>query len=610
MIARGGAAGGKGTRPLDAADFSLALLFGATTFIGAAWLGWLFGHGLNGPLAMAAALGATMAMLRAGGLSWRAAAGSTLSMLSLAALAALAAATLHELSDDGQQYHHQAVMEMSRGWNPLREWSVPADNLEAVWINGYAKSHWVYAALLHRLGAGIEAGKSFSWLIAVAAGLLVHALLTKRLGWGGRGAALVAVIATLNPVVAYQWPTLLNDQILACLMLLAFASLAWAFGAPPSIAERRRDAVLIATVFALMASVKASGVAFGGLIVLACLPLVAWGGGSAAARRLGGAAIAGLAVGVLVLGFNPYVTNTIRHGHPFHPLAGPGKIDIIRHNIPPGVQELSRPAKLVRSLAARSSSVLDPSYQGPPLLAPKIPGDVSLAELKPFLHKNFVHIGGFGPWFSLALLLSLLGAAWALTTRRRSAWRRGMLVLPPLLLLGIALAFPEPWWARYVPHLWLVPVVVAVALVSLGRDEHDARLRRVGWGVLAVSAINALGVALVFVVGTVPRQLDLRTQLESLRALSQEQPLKVDFSRAPAMALTFDEAGIRWRDIGEAGDCGAGAAWVDIEYTLVRACLDPAQRSRHRVNSPWVEARKAQLQSLLGRSGSGPVSGR
>jgi len=235
--------------------------------------------------------------------------------------------------------------------------------------------------------------------------------------------------------------------------------------------------------------------------------------------------------------------------------------------------------------------VIDAAYRGPPLLAPKLPGSDTPAELKPFLTKSVVHLGGFGPWFSLALLVALASALWAALRGRRTAGRRVLLLAPPALLLLSALVLPEPWWARYVPQLWLVPVVVAVALLTGGASDADVGERRLGWAVVGVTALNALLVALLFIAGNLPRQLDMQEQLQSLRLLSAEQALLMEFTLAPATALTLDEAGIRWH--AAAQPCEAPGGWVSVEYTYARVCLDEAQRARYRSQSPLVEKFKS-----------------
>lgn len=578
---------------LGPASLALALLAGVTVFVLSAWAGWLAGWALHGWASATLAVLGVVAVLRAVGHSLAAA----LRAAGLVALAAAALAgvghALYDLSTDGQLYHQQAVMLMAQGWNPLRHPASPLDNWSTIWVDGYAKTHWVYAALWVDLGAGLQAGKSFTWVLALAAGLLAHALLTERLAWSPRAAACMAALMVFNPVFATEWPTFLNDHTLACTLLLALLSLAWAAWAPPAALARRQAAALLVLAFALLAAVKASGVAYAGVFLVLGAPLLAWGCGLGRGLRVAAWAVAGIAAGVLVLGFNPYVTNTLRHGHPFYPLAGEGKVDIISNNVPAGVAEQPRLVKLFGSLAARSSSVIGGPVN-PDTLAPKLPGSISLAEVKLFLTKNDVRIAGFGPWFSLALTVAVAGVAWAWARRRRPAWQQGLLVAPMVLLMLSALAFPEPWWARYIPQVWLVPLVAAVALITGGRAEGDRAQRVLGWGIAAIAGLNVALVALLFIAGNAPRQLDMRAQLQSLQALSQAQVLEVDVALAPAQGVMFDELGIRWRPTDAAAGCVApGAAWVRIEYTYGRVCLDEAQRRLYRTQSPWVERLKS-----------------
>jgi len=577
------------------ASLALALLAGLMLFVVSAWAEWALGAPMNGAPALALACGGVTWLLRATGHGLWTALRATGFLLLMAALAGVLGETVHDLSSDGQLYHQQAVLLMSQGWNPLHQPESTIDNWSKLWVDGYAKTHWVYAALLTTLGFGIEAGKSFTWLLGLAGGLLAYALLTERLAWSRRSAAAVSALAVLNPVFATEWPTYMNDHTLACMLMLLLLSLFWAARAPALPAARRQAAALVMCSVALLASVKASGVAYALVLLVLAAPLLVWACGMRAAVRLGAVAVAGLAFGVLVLGFNPYVTNTLGNGHPFHPLAGQAKVDIISNNVPAGVAEQTRLVKFFGSLAARSSSTLGGPVQ-PETLAPKLPGSVSVGELKVFLTKNDVRIAGFGPWFSLALVVAAVGAVWAGLRRQSTAGRRVLLLAPMALLMLSALAFPEPWWARYVPQVWLAPLAVAVALITSGRADGDRPQRVVGWSIVAIAAANAALVALLFVAGNLPRQLDYRTQLDSLKTLSNAAVLRVDVAHGPAQGRLFDDLGIRWQSAGMPAACPAGSAWVQIEYSHGRLCLDETQATVYVTQSPWVESVKRRLQ--------------
>jgi hypothetical protein len=571
---------------------ALALLTGVAAVVAFAWATWALRLGLHGGLGMGVALAVTVVVLRVCGADPRQRWVATLAAALLGSALAASGAQVHDLSFDGQQYHQQAAWLMAQGWNPLWDGAAPVADSNALWINGYAKTVWVYTAMLLDGGASIEAGKSFSLIVTLVAGLLAWVLARERLGFGVAFSGVLAGVAAFSPVFACQWTTLLNDHAVGSLLLAVLAAMALVTTAPEG-PGARRDLVLLGLACALIASVKASGLVFAGMGWIFALPLVAWLGGRAAVSRVCLSAVGGLAAGVVVFGFNPYVTNTLRHGHPFYPLAGEGKVDIITHNTPPGVGDRSRWVKLFGSIAAPSSSDFGKDAQQT-VLSPKLPGLISGSELTPFLSKSMVHIGGMGPWFSLAMVQAALVVAWAVMRRRRPLRNNAVVVLPGVLLLASALMFPEPWWARYVPQIWLTPLAAAAALMWLARGEQDRQMRWASWSVVVVAAVNTGLVGLLYAAGNLPRELDMRTQLGSLASLSGDRPLLVDLSASPATALRLDAAGVHWRAAPPAG-CQAPAQWRLIEYTVAKVCLTPQQQARHVVSSPWVQQIKAKL---------------
>jgi hypothetical protein len=74
-----------------------------------------------------------------------------------------------------------------------------------------------------------------------------------------------------------------------------------------------------------------------------------------------------------------------------------------------------------------------------------------------------VRIGGFGPLFGGIVLLML---AALIIGGRGPTWEGGVLIF---LLFICTVINPEMWWARYVPGLWLVPVLIALCNKPNGR---------------------------------------------------------------------------------------------------------------------------------------------
>jgi len=501
---------------------------------------------------------------------------------------------VHDVSFDGLQYHQQGALALASGWNPYRD--PPYVGPHALWINGYAKGAWTWAALFPAVGLSVEFGKSINLILAAAGALCMFDLLHHRLGLTRGRAVLVAVTAAASPIVAMQWATFTNDCIIASLLLIFAARAVSLVQDAPRM--RAWDLTALVSVLGFLPLVKGSGAAYGCLLWLVLLVALAWLRGKAAAWRWAWVGGLALAVGVLLLGFNPYVTNTLRHGHPLYPLAGPNKVDIITSNAPRGIMDEGRAVKLLGSVFSRSHSEFDPANTAavPPALQLKIPGTVAASELRTFATKTDVRIGGLGPWFGLAFSLALVSLMFLVPLLRTRPYGRRVAaaLYVPAAVLALSLAFPEPWWARYVPQLWLFPLSLAVVLWLLLPASRSAT--RLAWAIVLVAAVDAIVVASAAAAGSSLRELDHRTQLNSLEDIGRRVgPVVVDLGLTPALAHRLDTEGIRWRRA--AADEGCAKEWLSIEYTGSRVCLTDAGRALFQVEAPLV----SRLKRVFGR---------
>jgi len=391
-----------------------------------------------------------------------------------------------DVSWDGQVYHQQAVLALAEGWNPLRDPPLPVElRADNIWINHYPKAAWIAQAILLRATGSLEATKGLQLLPLASAALLVFAALRAR---GARAATAVVLSALIagNPVALAQVFSFYNDGMGASLMT-AMLALAWHW-------RRRCDPWLLlalAACIVVMVNLKFTGLVYG-VLLSAGLTLYVRRRGVAVDRsahfRWFVAAIAGaFAIATLVVGFDPYVSNLLRKGHPFYPLMGQGAVDIITIQLAPAFHTLARPTRFLVGLFARADE-----HNVAPML--KWPFALGASELRAIGYPD-VRIGGFGPLFGLAVLLA---AAIGLLRRRLGVVVPAKAWALAALLVGIAFCNPALWWARYVPHLWLLPVgLLALALLSprLGRAGRAAAL--------AFGALLAIDIALVAVVATV-----------------------------------------------------------------------------------------------------------
>jgi len=462
------------------------------------------------------------------------------------ALAACVAAALafgaafYDVSWDGQVYHQQAVLALAEGWNPFWHAPLPVElRPDNLWINHYPKAAWIAHAILYRATGSLEAAKGLQLLPLAAAALLVFAALRSN-GLRARTAGVVAALVAGNPVALAQVFSFYSDGMGASLTTAALA-LCWHW-------RRRPDPWLVVALAAdivVFINLKFTGLVYGGLLfagllIWAWLPVRAHRG---AARRTFwryALAIAGaFALGTLLLGFDPYLTNLLRKGHPFYPLMGRGAVDIINIQLAPEFHTLSRPVRFLIGLYARAEE-----HNVAPAL--KWPFWVGVGELHALAYPD-LRIGGFGPLFGLVVLVA---AAISLGRRRLGVAVPARAWALAALLVGIAFCNPALWWARYVPHLWLLPAgLLALAVVS-------PRLGRPGSGAaLILGTLLAIDVALVAGAASVAGVSATRAVGRQLDRLGQRGPVdgpltvrwdgfEADRERLRERAITFAEVAV------------------------------------------------------------------
>lgn len=166
---------------------------------------------------------------------------------------------------------------------------------------------------------------------------------------------------------------------------------------------------------------------------------------------------------VCFFGFNPYITNIIRHGNVGWPITGEGHtVDIISRQINPQFAAHDRFYKFVVGYNAYCSN----SQIEYPIM--KFPGQTNITELK--IYGEDTRIGGFGALFDLFLGMTVV--LLPLLILKKKLTKEQMILL--FGLLCSVFVNPECWWARYVPQLWLFCMLVFIYSVKV----LDARIRR------------------------------------------------------------------------------------------------------------------------------------
>lgn len=496
--------------------------------------------------------------------SGEAAAAGKLFAAGLAAAAAMFAVCFvvsgwfYDLSYDGQAYHQESILHLAGGWNPVYDGALSLPTGHGLWVNHYGRGGETAAAVLFKATGLIEHSKALNALMITASFLLsaaaLHALKPdKPFRW-----LAIAMLLALNPVSIYQVFSFYVDGLIASLLLclLALGLLMVTRMSPVT-------AIVYTAGMIWTMNIKFTAIAYAGLVTIGVLAALYMSEQFAGVKRLlKFAAIGGIA-GVLLFGYNPFVTNTLNNGHPFYPLAGEGAIDVVESFTPRNLETMNRAEQAVASYFAEtrenSTEKIRTKF--------KWPFTFSARELSAFAEPD-VAVSGFGPLFSGALLLSL--AVMALAFRRRLGWA---LIAAGVMgwLVFSALINPGVWWARYVPQLWFVPLVAAWLGISL---PEGRLVRGVSWALVLVLAVNALLVGGAYTVRQTQWNQTLREQLAVLKA--SPGPVSADFAYSWSNRERFRAAGIAFKE--EELACGQ-----DDKLTLIKSgttvCLGPGSGS-------------------------------
>ncbi|QGU86776.1 hypothetical protein [Erwinia sorbitola] len=331
---------------------------------------------------------------------------------------------------DGLAYHQKAAWYLMHGGNLLFDGD--AGNY---WVALYPKSTWFYAGELGAQLGSMQFSSSYQLLIGFGMYSYVIYFFEKN-GYSPIAAHIFAFMSLMSPIFIAQSFSYYVDAMMGFLALVMMLS-SIEYG------NRRQtsDALTLILASIIVVNIKFSGFLYVGacflILGLRSLPKVK------ETLKVCGIFAIFLVVGVGVIGANPYVKNLAEGKSIFYPLFGEGKKDIITFAQPVSFSSMNRFEKLFISTFSKSENINKAAGTEPTF---KIPGAVSKNEIAN-LHHEDLRIAGFGPLYSLCLIMAI-----AFLLFSRGIDRNCKLLL--VLIVLCTLLNPESWWARYAPHLY------------------------------------------------------------------------------------------------------------------------------------------------------------
>lgn len=472
-------------------------------------------------------------------------------LLALIVLSIGIGACIYDTSWDGQSYHKEALIKLKEGWNPFYT-QLSSHTACQTWLNHYGKGAEIPQAAIYSFLNRIEAGKATNILLIFASFCLCVHLFASLNKLRPFKVYLLSSLFALNPIATSQMFTYYVDGQIASLLCCLIVAGIWLY-------KNSIDKYILAlfgSIIILTVNIKFTAVVFTGVLISGLLIALLYK--SKASRFKVVLITAGISsiMGVCLVGFNPYVTNTLHHRAPFYPVMGKSAIDIMKVNAPQGFLDKNRFEKFFISIFSHPDNILPQMNRSPEL---KIPFIVNRADIANTGNYD-TRISGFGFLFGEIVLLStlLLGGIVYLC-RKESARCLGLTYIIGILLFSVFLV-SEAWWARYVPQLWFVPLTILIA----GESMKSIPIKYTSVAVYALLVVNSGSVLALSLTEMVTRSRCVNDQLMQFK--DAHSVIKVDFGPFKSIRMRFNENNIKYVEDNITGGYGVTDDGKHVTY--------------------------------------------
>lgn len=460
-------------------------------------------------------------------------------LITILVISGVVSAQFFDISYDGQGYQQEAIIQLIEGWNPFYE-TIGSDILPrkaiVAQINYFPKLFWFISTGIYQLTGLIEAAKATSIVVVAATFLLTWSTLQKVFETGRLTALVISLVVVLNPVVVGQLLTFYVDGHVY-LLLTALLSSSLLISHSP---REKSPIVLSLIIFVILVNTKFTAAVFATIIILPTLFLLLRTGRPRIenTKQLVPVMIILLSLSALV-SFNPYASNLLNFGHVFHPVMGDHKEDNITDMITDsGTRDFEGKNRFIRFYKSMYGKTYN-SMNG--VSEQKIPLRIYRDEYH-WIKGSDPRIGGFGPLFSGAFTLSLISLLFFLRKDHRPRNAR-VLAVTLLVLVASILIHPAFWWARYVPQLYLVPVVISIFLLT---SRHKPQ-RIVSWLIIVILSGNSLLSVVANIDYNLVHAREIEQQLVELK--NNTNKLFVHFADFRSNRMRLAEAGIEYMEL-------------------------------------------------------------
>ncbi len=445
----------------------------------------------------------------------------------------VAGSAFYDTAFDSLAYHQESMIRLSEGWDPfsLKKGGLP-DEFISSHVYTHAKTFEICAASFYKVSGNTESGKLFNFLLIFASFFISFSAVTAFPWIRIRQGYLVAGLLAFNPVSLYQSASYYVDGQLSSMMVCLFS-----LAVMTMLEKRFLYPIMLGFSILIAANIKLTGVVYSFVVSFGAAAFLFF---KEKFSRFLAVSVSLLAAGlaaVFIVGFNPYVTNHIYHGHLFYPFFCKEAIPVISHG-PPSINGKSQPEKAFVSVFSESENF----YVGRLTEYKfKFPLYVSAHELTCFANPD-TRLSGLGPLFGAMAIVSLAMIIGIFFYDRKVFLYAALFYL---WVVGSALIITEPWWMRFVPQLW----IAAVFPVVIGYNFKSGVMAILRKFLVFLAVANILLVCAVYFPSQAAATASLKRQLKEIS--SEYKKIYVYFPFASYAGVhRLKEAGINAEAVG------------------------------------------------------------
>lgn len=407
---------------------------------------------------------------------------------------------MYDTSFDGQWYHFDAVLNLVNGWNPFYHYLLPEQtSLSDLYLNHFPKLSWITSSCIYAFTGKMETIKVFSYyflpVMVFLPAYTLFRLMTLSLWW----TLPFAFILAFNPIVMLSLYSCMNDGVIYALFLSAccMALLYLADGKPFH---------LWATVIllSLLANFKYTTTIYAGLSGLVFFVWI-WVSKKQKLKQLVWPAMVCALLTICWWGYPSFITNMTHMGNPVYPMMEKNQLAgfFVKEKIyPADFLDMNVAERLWASIISLPSWRNNPLSSEPRTLF-KVPaylegyyaGTSDLAAMGPFFAESVIYC-------TILFVLSLV-----FISKRKTFY----LLFMVLLLWVTVLINPECWILRYVPQLWMIPVVLLIGIFTI------ESLRPLAFVGLLFMFYNTYIATDIYVTGAVHKNRAIKKELQLVK---------------------------------------------------------------------------------------------